>query len=423
MLATKALPVAAAEYSMTPQVILSGSYDDNARLNVDNEIELSGYAVETKFETRRTSEQLDIALDTDFKFNRFNDQDFDTDDQDIALAIDYDYSDKSRFSFSSRLDRDSVSTSEQDLDSEPNIAADRRELTSAGLGWNYRLSDSSSIDLTYNWQKLRYASEELTDYQNQSAIGTLVIGYSAITQFQLSVEASRIEFDANDFATVQEDPRIGGPVLFNGLSLSREQETLGLQLGFIRVLSEQWRLDVLAGYSKVDNKAETLALTFPQRISIVSLFPPLVDVTPELTQETEVIEASSSNTLLLNSTLSYTGERSNASINVFSRNQPSSDGQLNENYGASIRYGYEWSDRVNVNGIIRLSETKRTGNTIDDKRARAVLSLRVGYRLAERWRVGLRYRYRFQDRDVIDEDVQSHGWFLTLSYSPKKVMW
>ena len=402
----------AAEYSLAPRFILSSSYDDNARLSVNNEVELVGYAAESKFRTMRRTDRLDVTLDTDFKFNQFDDRDFDTSDQDIGLRLDYRFSDKSRFNLFSRLDRDSVRTSEADLDDEPNITADRRELLLAGLGWKYRLNERHEIDLSYSWQKLRYASDDLNDYQNQRFTALWSMFYSSVNRLQFQINASRFEPEFDRFSV--QDPRfvVSRREVFDEPMITRQQDTLGAQIGFVQVLNEKWQLDALAGYSQVESQAESELLTFPQ-----------VFFVPPVTTDTVVFPESRSSSLLLNTTLSYTGERLEASFNAFSRNQPSSDGRLNENYGVSLQANYDWTERLEFVGRLRVSEVKSAGGGIDDKRTLGTLDLRANYRLAERWRLGVRYRYRFRDRDSVGGDAQANGWFLRLAYTPGKVVW
>jgi hypothetical protein len=116
----------------------------------------------------------------------------------------------------------------------------RRDTASVDLNWQRALSERVQVQLDLNGVRTLYA-------QNDEPSGTL----SSLVDYRYGSFSPAIGYSLSERNTLRVIGSVGRYQAINGLSAS---DSVSLQLGFDRQLSEMWALKTTAGYSKANDK-------------------------------------------------------------------------------------------------------------------------------------------------------------------------
>jgi hypothetical protein len=161
-----ASPAMAQDWSMDSRITQRGSYNSNLLLNPDNEVETFGSLTIPQFELQRVGPTSKIQLDGQFKFAEYiNHSELNSDAQIIDLDVNKAFSERTTFAFNGAFDRDTTTTSDEDISGRFLNDTVRFTKWDASPSLIYQLSPIDKLSLVGNYEQKFYDSNQKTDYR------------------------------------------------------------------------------------------------------------------------------------------------------------------------------------------------------------------------------------------------------------------
>ena len=367
--------VQADEYSLKYGVTADYEYNDNVALTPDNKIDISGgqLGIPVAFATR--SERLNTAVDAEATFSRYNESGYNSDDQNLQGKLDY-VLERGELAANAGFKRDSTRTTEFDDTGVVGLDASRVETATAGGSGSYLFTEKNGVTGGLDYRQVDYQSNAFDDYSFVTGYGGWINQWNERTRLRLQAYASRYDNDDGD--------------------IDVKSETLGFQTGFDSHLSERFSTAFLVGWATTDTdfKSDTV-------------IPPGDD---------------SSDSLLLQASVSYREERYQLDAKIKSEPSPTGNGTLYARHTLNLAYRYRVTERSRFDLGLIGGQQSAVDNDIKNDRDWARVILRLDYRIAEDWYVAGRYQYSYQDRQQATGDAFSNAVYLSLIFQPENLL-
>ncbi len=161
-----AWPALAQEWSMESRITQNGSYNSNLLLNPDNKVETFGSLTIPQLELQRVGPTSKVDVKGQFKFAEYiNHSELNSDAQIIDLGVNKAFSERTTFNFNGSFDRDTTTTSDEDISGRFLNDTVRFIKWDASPSVIYQLSPIDKISLIGNYEQKFYDSNQKTDYR------------------------------------------------------------------------------------------------------------------------------------------------------------------------------------------------------------------------------------------------------------------
>lgn len=368
----------AADWSLEPVVRLETAYDDNIRLEPDEEadgVTRGSLIIDTVLSGRSPTSEANVSLG--LHFDRYSDETLDTDDQFLGVDL-VKRTLLSEYALALQYDRDTTLTSEFD-DSGLVRDGSRVERFGAEPSWTYQWTERTSIRPAYRYGESNFrdtADEELDDNRNQDLSVLLTHALSERTALLGQVALERFEVTEGDPATTDNVQATGG-ITYR----ASEVLTLTGTVGGRRTEFEE----TVGG---ITNRATDNGAVY------------------ELTAE-------------------WSWPRSSLSLEAGQSLEPSSISSSAEETRLGATYRYQMSERSEFRIAANAARRKyaptadRAG---DEQRDYYRVEVATDWQLSRVWVMSGGYRYRREENDPAldpsrDNIAESNSIFLTLSYA------
>ncbi len=405
VLAALTLPLEAAEWALEPEISARTRYDDNFRLNRQNELSVWETALLPKLTFSRNTELTRLAGIAGFNLRRFDEDGLDTNDRFLRFRSSR-ATERSRWGLDADYARDSSLDSEL-VDGQEFLDRVPRDRWSLSPNWFHSLNETTSLNASYQLVDLSYPDspndQQYIGYQYHT--GNLGIGYQLkpLTRLVTQVSLSRSERDDES------------------LRSSSRQLTLGVEHQF----SERLSGTAFVGYGRTESEFQQGFLScsgvvlpgfFFGTTGSVCVDPNTLNLIA-FTPATTAVTSKSSNTVF-NGDLRYRFETGDVAIQASRSITPYTDGGLilNERIGLSGRH------RLTSQLQASLSlDWYRTGNTSDFSSTidRTTTSIRpsLRWKFDQDWSLAASYRYFRQEYEGNTQPASSNAVDLTLTYN------
>lgn len=190
--------VMSAEWAFEPSVTMSATHSDNFRLSTAAE-SASGMILHPKIRLSKRTEATEIQLSGHTRSVRYDNSRFDSDEIMLDFGSSFENTERSTFKFNAGFSRKPVITTEEEDSGRFEIEQDRDRI-SFSPSWEYKLSSSSLLQVSYSGQDVDYNdSTSFTSYQYHSLEGHYLFKQSEKNQYGISLVASR--YDPNGMAS------------------------------------------------------------------------------------------------------------------------------------------------------------------------------------------------------------------------------
>jgi hypothetical protein len=230
----------AAEHTVELGVRSDAEYTDNVDFQTRDETDASSYVLTPELGYTAAGERSNLEIDLALPFRRFSEGRLDSDDQSLSASGSRTL-ERGSLNFSAGTRRDSTRA---DLDATgilPRIA-ERRVTNDLGVSWARMLGERNQISVGVSGTDARYNTEseaQFDDFENRAA----QIGWTRVLNEKTSV---LVTLGGSRF----ESERIG---CLDGRIVSNESDTLSLQAGVTRAITDRLHAEVTAGVREVDS--------------------------------------------------------------------------------------------------------------------------------------------------------------------------
>ncbi|MBT8112116.1 MAG: hypothetical protein KJO47_00415 [Gammaproteobacteria bacterium] len=385
----------AAVWLFDPTVSLSQEYDDNYRLatSSSNEDEVSTTKLSGELALKGKSERFDLKALLGLDAINYSGDDDNLDDknnQSVRLTSSYRTTERSKFSLKGNYFRDTIVRttrflflSDDDIPFDPNedvfdpnedvdvnLVRDdaRRNRFTISPGWNYRLSEITSLGLGYKYNDLSFSGED-----SNSGL----------------VESDSQTIQANIKMQVTEKDMVTGRISESYFrpDNDRDVDTLGVTLGWVHKFSESFEMDFTVGVrdSDFDNAQKSSDSGFVGNIGA--------------TKRTGL---------------------TTYRVNLERRENPSSSGNQVEVDQINVAIQRELTEKLTFSFAGRFFDTETTDDSNSNSN-REYISFEPGlsWRFLPSWVAGAGYKYAEEDLDG-GGSGDSNGAFIKISWSPPR---
>ncbi|WP_295405081.1 hypothetical protein [uncultured Thiocystis sp.] len=360
-------------WKFEPGARLSLFYDDNVRLSVDDpEASLGGLAEIyglLAWRTEKSSLGLRAAIDGSY----YDDiSELNTTDGSLDFTYDYRMS-RVKFGLVTRLRYDSTLTSEDEADTTGVVQANKRRTSlEIGPSIGYDLTERARINAEYTFLDVSYEDAEaisLSNFQNSR------LGFN--TEYDLS-ERSRL-LGRLSYEQYESD------------EVSQSSESFGVEAGFRFQFSERTTLSALGGARFASIKSDGTGQSGSDDENSSG---PLLEVGLDRIYERGTLRLSLERSLL-----------------------PSGRGSLLDTTIASVIVSSPLTERLTSSLTARGIRNRNPGDEVNaNDRDYLILSPALRWRLNESSWLDLSYRYRWQDREVLDGIADSNSVYFGYGY-------
>lgn len=364
------------EYSFDYAVELGGDYNDNVRLTPDNQIDIIGGVLNIPLNLRRRSERLDTTLRGELGFSRYDVDEYDSNDQEIEGRATYQLERGELEGYAGYV-RDSTRTAEFLDTGLVGPDASRRELFRTGGTFSHLITERNGILIGADYRDVDQESSELQDYKDLT--GNLGVTHQWSQATRLRAQLYGGFYESDDF---------GRDV---------ESDTVGFQVGYDSEVSENFQSSLLVGWANVSSDFGGGQAGEPT------------------SEDTD--------SLLLQGSLSYTGERHSLRAEIFSEPDASSGGTLYERHRLNGEYRYQLTERARLRVGVVLGKQSSVDDLVDNDRDFARLALSTDYRVTRHWSVRAVYQFSYQDRESDPGDADQNEVRLLVIYRPDRFIW
>ena len=378
----------AAVWLFDPKITFSYEYDDNYRLATDssNEDEVSTTKLSGELALKGKSERLDLKALLDLDATNYSGDDdelSDRNNQSFRLTTAYRATERNRVSLKANIFRDTILRTtrsfsipdEDELTFDPNQDIDenlvrenvRRTRYLISPGWNYRLSEKTSIGLQYSYRDLSFSGERdsgLVESDSQSIIARINRKLTEKDRITASISERYFRPD-ND----------------------RDVDTLEVKIGWVHKFTETFAMDFSVGArdSDFDNAPKSSDSGFVGNIGATKR-----------------------------------SDRTVYRVNLEQRENPSSSGNTVETDRLRMGVEHALTEKLTFSFDGNFFDTE-TNNSVDSDSNREYFSLEPGlsWKFLPSWELGASYRYADEDLDD-GGSADSNAAFINLSWSPPR---
>lgn len=412
LLGAAALPLSAAEWAFEPGVEGRYRYDDNLRLQRQDEVDVHEGALRAWADFSRRTARSELTGVLEVTERRFDEDGLDTTDGRFDLLSFYNLSPRQRVSLDFNLIKDTTLDS---LLEETGIVFDRTDRTRATLtpGWQYSWDEKTQLSASLGLTDVDYDDEGartgLGDYRNYSLNLSATRNFTPQTRIILAAGASRFERDDD---TIESD---------------NQQLTLGVEHQY----SARINLSGSLGARRTETTLRQGAFVCPAGFDRTDFFEflftgaPCIDrstgATSNLVQTTFTRDSGSTG-FVGNFNAGYDLERGRLSLNASRSVQPNAFSGTTVTDSLVAAFEHRFSERLQAD--IRVQWTRSEDSSDNDLRLdqsfiRVTPGLR--WRLTRDWSFRASYRYTEQSRENTDEDATGNAVTLSLSYQWQKM--
>ncbi|RRQ21454.1 porin family protein [Thiohalobacter thiocyanaticus] len=404
-LALAASPLPAAEWAFEPGVEGRYRYDDNFRLQRDNETDVNEGALSAWADFSRRTARSELTGSAEVTERRFDEDGLDTTDLRFDILSFYNLSQRQRVNLDFNLVKD---TTLDTLLEETGIAFDRIERTRATLspGWLFSYDEKTQFSASLDLSDVTYEDEANTglgDYRNYGLNLSASRSVTPQTKLILALGASRFERDDD----------------------SIQSDNQQLTLGFEHQYSERVNLGGSLGARHTETKVQANTPVCPDGFDLFA--PPLFPCADsagnianfELSQQTN---ESSSTGFVGNLNAGYELERGSLSLNASRRVQPNAFSGTTVTDSVVAGFEHRFSERLRADLRVQWTRSEDSSDNslrLDQSFIRITPSLR--WRLARDWSFRASYRYTEQSQEGVSEDATGNAVTLSLSYQWPKM--
>jgi hypothetical protein len=373
MLCFPATSALAQRWQLLSSADLGLGYDDNAGFSSEDKVGSFVVRPSAAFQALRSTEESEIAAAVQVFAERYTEASrFDNEGVLVELGSFYD-AERNRFDLDASFDTESTLTSEVETSGITQINKQRYRFI-VSPDWTYSLSERAAINLGLNYRDISYEDADiipLFDYR----VGSVLLGGSYRTDERTTVE---LQFEYGRYDAPEVD---------------RQYYNVGGQLGVRYLLTETWSVDGRAGVRQTRSRFRDESAA---RVEDESAGP--------------TFSFAMSNSL-------RNGGRLN--LGLVRNLLPSGTGDVLDTTRLNLRVDYPLAERWRIGFDTRAYRNRQPNgeaSALDRKYLAARLSL--GFQLAPSWSLSADYRYRWQDREEIEDSVRSsNAVFLTLTWS------
>ena len=379
-----ALPAvcSAAEWKIDPTIRLRTGYNDNIRINIDNELSSSEVTLIPSAVFSVKTPRSGLSGNLRFDFRRFLEED-NLNDNNVRFEVDSFYKmERSEVGFDVDLIRDTTLDSQLE---ETGLVFDRvnRLLKRANPTWTYNLSDRTSLETGYTFTDVDYekADTGFVDYTSHNAQLSLKRVINERTFATVTLGSSLTDND-NDVRSIYSYLQGGANYQFN------DTFSGSLFVGVRRTTSEfKQQIPIFAGgafvgFAPISNNIENTNWGG-----------------------------------VFNGSLTKRFERGSTSISVSRDITNTISGVLFEVTRLNWTNNYKFSETLSADLNIALYSSKDDSDlaTSEDREYYDV-NPRLNWDIAQFWRISASYRYRNQTFDRSNRDATQNVANLTLTY-------
>lgn len=416
----------AAEYAAGMAFDVDASYNDNIRLEQDNETAVHKYKAAPALSLSRTTEVSQIKLDSTFDFNRYDKSEFDSNDQNIALSLTRQF-ESSSVGLNAAYINNSTLTSELLTTGRIGTKAERAERYQVSPHWIYNFNEANLLQIQASYIAQDYRSDAYTGYDNTGVQISWI--YKLSERMSWVTTGTYSDYQSDDI--VLNIPR--GDFLFYPAGYFGEQsysvrtKNKGLNLGANYEWSEQASLEASIGRAKTHT-------TYPVKdLSNVCSNQEYLNLELFLGASLGAICAPLSDSEKFSSTADVTwrwkNERQQFAITGTKETQPTSNGYAID----AIQIGANWNYELTERDQILASLTLVRNRAIDDKstlrnasnadRDYATGTLSYQRQISEEWFLRTSYQYSRQKYDQVEYEAESNMLTISVNYRPQQWRW
>ncbi|MCH9697202.1 MAG: hypothetical protein K0U68_03780 [Gammaproteobacteria bacterium] len=405
----------AREWYFKPNVRSELIYDTNLQLRASRTVTLNGVTRRLKPEETvggrllagsvigSQTENSDIFIRSNVSFNRFNISNFNSVNFFLFPESWFQVSERDKLGISGKLFFDNTLSLERpsgiditpgDLDETDDLlGVPRRRFTkSIRPEWNHSLSEKTALNLSYEFTDVTYENAEKTgrvDYSIHS--GQLNISHVLTPKLQLfsNLSATLFSTPAIDSSTTYYTIQVGGNYKF----------------------SERWEAEIVAGgrYSISDFRRSSISPFITDNGQIILL--------PVSERDTNSGLGS-----LAYGSLKHNYQTGHIKLNLTQDIRPTGNGALQSTNVA----GLDWLHNINERLTLRITANALRGSSINSDsnfldRSFLQASPMLRWRFTPDFSLGMRYRYRYQKYDQLDNSAESHSVMLFANYQWQKM--
>ncbi len=344
-------------------------YDDNVRLSTVDPQSSFGAIVRGEVRAGRRTELSDIGLGLTLDTRQYTDVS-ELDRTNGALGL------RSRFKinrhslgFDASLDYDSTLTSEEATTGLVQVNK-RRSAMRVRPSWQYELTERTTLDAGLSYEDVSYDDVDLIPLTNYNFTrANFAVDYQLTERLQLVGQAAYDEYDARQVAT--------------------RSTSVGVEAGLKYLLSETSTIRAAAGVRQSDAQTPT---------------------------EDGLVDTDSSGPIF---ELEWTKDFIVGGIEILAERSllPSGRGTLLDTTGLNVAFDYPITARWAFGFDARAYRNRNPGGEISGNDREFVdLSPSLERRLTESLRLDLSYRYRWQKREISEDDAVSNAVFLSVRY-------
>lgn len=363
-----------ADTTLAPDVHISSDYDNNKRLQLDNQDAVRGYVAEAALTLKSKAPQWRQELYTQLKSRRYEGgYALDSDDQNVSASLGYDGQTSSTTLKASGIN-DTTLTDQLDFSGYTEVLK-RRHYRAVGISHQTKLTPLDSLSLDYSSSNASYVNAGTTSLVNYSfdSIATS-LQHSLDESLSSYVTASGSHYEAKDIAN--------------------ESNSIDLSIGTLWKPSAPTQIKLGVGHRKTDYEYMGGLLTLDDRFSYVMLEATRQLIAGLITLKTQDLS------------------------------QPTGDGNLYNVRKISLDYSTEITLRHKLSITAAYSEQRASADdyAINDRNN---IQWIAAYRYRITKNVGLQtlWTYRQQEFLSLQEEADSNALWLGVYWAPVAYKW
>ncbi|CRI63010.1 hypothetical protein THIOKS11100023 [Thiocapsa sp. KS1] len=344
-------------------------YDDNVRLSTVDPQSSFGAIVRGEILAGRRTEVTDIGLGLKVDTRQYSDvAELDRTNGAFALRSRYQLN-RHSLGFDANFDYDSTLTSEEATTGIVQVNK-RRSLIRVRPSWRYELTERTTLDAGLSYEDVSYEDVDLIPLSNYTfARATLSAGYQITERLQFIAQAAYDDYQASQVDT--------------------QSTSVGVDAGLKYLLSETSSIRAAAGVRQANAQTPT---------------------------EAGVVETDNAGPIF---ELEWIKDFTVGGIELLAERSlvPSGRGTLLDTTGITLAFDYpiteRWTFGLDASGY----RNRNPGGEISgNDRDFVNVVPRIERRLTEALRLDLSYRYRWQKREISEDDAVSNAVFLSVTY-------
>ncbi len=375
--------VYAAEWAIDGGIKQDFSYDDNVRM-LENKQGSFIYEIIPVLNASYSTLNSEIAASASYGYQLYEAiPTFNRDTQNYTLSGNY-FSERTTYSLSANYNK---APARNTADTDTGINATNADKTSWSVDpvISYRISPKDTLSLQASYAETLYSSDQFVSNiggfsDNTNAL--LDLGWTRQWSERFSAGLSVIYYHYESEPTLLQ------------LSNNIVSDSYGVNFASSYAISQNWQLIFNLGYRYTDTKNTLNIIDQPFD--------------------------QASHGFITDSSLIYNGGVLTATVNVYQTLMPSGQGQLNQQSGVNLTFGYDFTQRLSAGLQASYLYSKPIGGVreiLGQERQNITVTPSINYQLTADWTISANYRYRLQDNKQLGYVADSNTIMLTLGYN------